>query len=133
MFYKAIFVLHGDLQEEHIDFNPEGLFGPIASHETIPLLIQHTAKECLDVDGCDVDKTYLFGDLDIPIRMRQTAKSSKIVSNPGYDVLLLIKSFYGARQAGHIWGNQVHKKLVMMRFKQSRFDPRLYTLHIKNS
>lgn len=94
--YKARCVLPGDLQEENIDFNPEDLFAPVASNETIRLVIELTEYKELEVEGCAVDTAYLFGDLDITIRMRQLTNYSMIVSKPGCDVLF-IKYLYGAR------------------------------------
>lgn len=47
------------------------------------------------------------------------------MARPGYE-FLLIKALYGARQAGEIWGNAIHKKLLQMFFIQRPTDPRLY-------
>lgn len=123
--YKARCVLRGDLQTEFIDFNPEELYAPVASHESIRSLLCITAIEDCDVEGCDVDNAYLFGDLDIPIRMKQPTDSSCVIVQPGFDCLLL-KSLCGARQAVRIWGNEIHNRLIHWKFIQCSVDPRLY-------
>lgn len=101
------------------------MFAPVASHESIRLLLQLIASEDLKAEGCDVDNPYFFGDFDIPIRIKQPTNSSMILSKPGYDIFL-IKSLYGALQAGKIWGNEVHNKLININFFQSKIDPHLY-------
>lgn len=123
--YKARCVLRGEIQEAWIDFDPDELYAPVAAHETIRLFLGVSASEDLITEGCDVDNAYLFGNLDIPIRMKQRIKSTLVLARPGHDVLHL-KSLYGARQAGRIWGNEIHNEVIRLRFQQSTIDPRLY-------
>lgn len=40
----------------------------------------------------------------------------------------VVKSRYGARQAGEIWGSHLHGELAEWNFKQSSYDQRLYYL-----
>lgn len=47
------------------------------------------------------------------------------IEKPGYDVLA-IKSLYGSRQAGKIWGHEIHNKLIRMNVSQIQVDSRLY-------
>lgn len=54
-----------------MDFNPEKLFAPVASYETIKLLLDLNTREGLETEGCEVDNAYLFRDLDIRIRMKK--------------------------------------------------------------
>ena len=123
--YKARCNLRGDLQEEGIDFDPDALYAPVAGHETLLLLFNYAAAENLDVEGCDGDNAYINGFIDIPIVMAQPTNSSMQLSMPGH-ACLLVKSLYGARQAGRIWGNLLHEKLTNWGFQPSTVDPRLY-------
>ena len=123
--YKARCNLRGDLQEAGVDFDPDALYAPVAGHESILLLFNYSAAEGLDVEGCDVDNAYVNGFIDIPVIMEQPTDSSRRLAMPGY-VCLLVKSLYGARQSGRIWGNVLHEKLTKWGFQPSTVDPRLY-------
>lgn len=68
--FKARCVLRGDIQEEGVDLNPEELFEPVALHEIIRLLLETISTNDLETEGYDIDNAYLFGDLDMSIRMK---------------------------------------------------------------
>lgn len=123
--FKARCVLRGDFQTEGIDFFQDEIYAPVASHPAIRLFFSVVASEDLQIEGCDIDNAYLFGLLDIPIRMAQPTDSSQVLAMPGHDVLL-IKSLYGAKQAGCIWGQTLHEKLCSMNFVQSQVEERIY-------
>lgn len=122
---KAICVLWGDFQTEFIYFNPEDSLSPAASQESIPSLLCITESEDCEVEGCGVDNACLFGGLDIAIRMKQTTDESWIVIRPWFACFLL-KSLYGARQAGRILGNEIHNRRIHRKFMQCSVDTRLF-------
>lgn len=59
--------------------------------------------------------------------MKQSADS---FCKPRYEskVCVVVKSLYGARQAGEIWKSHIHKKLLKWNFCQSSQGQRLYIL-----
>lgn len=71
--------MRGDLQEECVESDPDKLYGPVAAHETIGLLLGISESEEPIVEGCDVDNAYLLGDLDIPVRIKQHNNSTQII------------------------------------------------------
>lgn len=122
---KARCVARGDEQEAGIDFQPESLYAPVATHEGIRLVLAHAASMNLILEGGDVPNAYLFGKLDIPVYMEQPCNSSGMQQQPGM-ICKLERSIYGLRQAGNIWGSLLHNALVEWGFETSAFDQRLY-------
>lgn len=115
----------GDKQHEYIDYEPDKMYGPLDTNETIRMMLSLTAGEDLNTEGVDVDNAYLYAKLDIPTIMTQPTNRSSIIEKPGM-VCLLLMSLYGTRQAGHIWGSVIHNDLLKSGFKVSTFDRRLY-------
>lgn len=122
---KARCCLCGNLQQAFRDFDPENLYAPVVRHETIGMFLAKVVAQQLQVEGADGDNSYLYGDMDKPIIMKQPTDSSGKPRYPG-KVCLVKKSLYGARQAGEIWGSHIHKKLLAWDFRQSSQDQRLY-------
>ena len=103
------------------------MYAPVASHDSIRYLIAISAAENSTLEGADISNAYLYGNLDVPIIMEQPTESSQLPAMPGY-VCKLVKSIYGARQAGEIWGSLLNEKFLSWGFKTSTFDNRLYFL-----
>lgn len=122
---KARCCLRGDKQLQHRDYDPLSLYAPVARHETIRMFLTKAAALNLFVEGADVDNAYLYGLLDRPIIMEQPTDSSGIPKHPNH-VCLLLRSLYGAKQAGEIWGSVLHYKFIEWGFVQSSQDQRLY-------
>ena len=108
-----------------MEFNPDTLYAPVASHECIRLVMNLSASEGLHLEGCDVDKAYVSGLIEIPIVMKQPADLSQKLAWTGY-ASLLVRSLYGARQAGRICGSSLHDKLKFWGLQQSTIEQRLY-------
>lgn len=121
---KARCCVRGDFQAPEVDFDPTAIYAPVASHESIRLILAISAAEDLIVEGGDVDNAYLYGSLDVPIYMEQPSDSSGIVENPEL-VCKLLKSMYGLRQAGHIWGSLLVRTLKEWGFTESSIDDRV--------
>ena len=126
---KARCVARGDLQEAYVDFDPDTLYAPVAAHASIRLILAYAASKNLIIEGGDISNAYLYGEIDKTIYMDQPTTSSGKTRKPGY-VCKLLKSIYGVKQAGNIWGSVVHGDIVQWRFKVSKFDSRLYFLRI---
>lgn len=88
------------------------------------MLIAYAAANKILVEGASISNAYLFGNLDIPIIMGQPTDSSQKQKYPG-NVCRLIKSIYGAKQAGKIWGSLLAKTLKKWGFNDSKIDPRI--------
>jgi len=80
------------------------MLSPVASHDAIRMLIAIAAGDNLVLEGADVSNAYLYGDIDIPIIMEQPTNSTQVPAAPGH-VCKLMKSIYGTKQAGEIWGS----------------------------
>jgi len=128
---KARCVARGDLQEPYVDFDPENLYAPVATHESIRLVIAFAASQDLLLEGGDISNAYLYGDLDITIFMEQPTNSTQREAVPGH-VCAVDKSIYGTKQAGNIWGSLTHSELTSWGFRVSNFDARLYFLVINS-
>ena len=108
---KARCCLRGDRQQEYVDFDPNALYAPVASHESIRMLLACAAAEPeTTIEGADIDNAYLYGSLDVPIIMQQPTNSSQKPAMEGY-VCELVKSLYGTRQAGEIWDRVLTRPL----------------------
>jgi len=127
---KARCVLRGDLQKPYLNFEPEALYAPVATYDSLRLIIALAASANLLLEGGDISNAYLYGSLDVPIIMEQPCNSTGRPAQPN-SVCLVAKSLYGAKQAGHLWGTLLDKDLTSWSFKQSCFDQRLYYLNIE--
>lgn len=121
--------MHGDKQEPYCDFDPDDLYAPVARHETIRMLLAKVAAQGLILEAADVANAYLYGDLSKPVTMEQPKDSSGVQQKPGH-VALVVKSLYGHKAAGQIWGNVIHMTVVLRGFTQSTQDSRLYFLKL---
>ena len=101
--HKARCVVRRDLQSPVVDYDPGHLYGPVASHEAIRIILAIAAAEGLLVEGGDVFNAYLYGKMDIPILIDQPQtlpqqKSDRVMA------VCLLESIYGTKQAGKSWG-----------------------------
>ena len=122
---KARSFLRGDRQMIYVDYDPRSVYAPVASLDSIRMLISLSAAARSFLEGADVSNAYLYGNLDIPIIMEQPRDSSKIQAKPGR-VCKLHKSLYRTKQAGEIWGSLLDKQLKEWGFKNSEYDNRIY-------
>ena len=68
----------GDLNKHHIDFCPEALYSPVATHISIRVLISYSAGERKTfVQEAENYNAYLYRKSVIPIIMKQSADSSQ--------------------------------------------------------
>lgn len=81
----------------------------MARHETIRMLVAKVAAQVLIFEGLDIASAYLYGKMDVKVRIEQPTDSSGNVEKPRYNVLLN-KSLYGGNQCGAIWGTLFHRE-----------------------
>lgn len=127
--HKARCVVRGDKQETFIDFNPDEICAPVASHEAIRLILAYAASENLLLEGADISNAYLYGNLDVPIYMTQHTNASSIQSQKDF-VCLLKTSMYGLKQAGEIWGSLLYRVYISFGFTVSSLDVRVFFLQL---
>ena len=97
--YKAKIVVKGCNQKKGIDF--EEIFSPMVKMTSIRAILGLAAKLDLEIEQLDVKTTFLHGDLEEEIYMKQ----SKGFEEPGKEHLVcrLKKSLYGLKQAPRQW------------------------------
>ena len=122
--HKARCVVRGDLQVAGIDFDPEKLYAPVASHAAIHALIAIAAERKLLIEGADISHAYLHGRIDIPIIIEQPRSSDGKELKPGM-VCELLKCMYGLKQAGSIWGCLLIVQLISWGFIRIYSDQRV--------
>lgn len=76
----ARFISRGDLQIADIDFDPDGLYGPVASHESIRILIAFCASSDAILECADIGNGYLYGVIEEEVFMEQPTDSDRNAS-----------------------------------------------------
>ncbi|GJS45399.1 retrovirus-related pol polyprotein from transposon TNT 1-94 [Tanacetum coccineum] len=117
--YKARLVARGFIQREGIDYNE--VFSPVARHTSILVILALTACKDYELERLDVKTTFLHGNLEKVIYMKQP---------PGYEqgnkVCLLKKSLYGLKQSPRQWYRRFDEYMLSNGFKRSSFDNCVY-------
>ena len=130
--HKARCVVRGDLQRPGVDFNPENLYAAVALHVSIRTIIALAAGRRLIIEGADISYAYLHGKIDVPIIIVQPRDSRNEELHPG-KVCLLLKSMYGLKQAGSIWGSTLIVQIIAWGFKQLSNDTPVLVKGFKKS
>lgn len=73
---KSWSVARGYEKEAGVNFNHEGLYDHIASHEAIRILISYASRTVHILEGGEFPNANLFGKLDMPVYMDQPRISS---------------------------------------------------------
>ncbi len=104
--------LRDDRQQAYVDYDPTELCAPVASHNSIRMLLAIVAAQTLMLEGGDINNAYLYGDLDIHLIMEERTDSTEHHAMPG-NVCKLNRSLYCTKQAGEIWAHPMknHSKL----------------------
>nr|KAJ0220468.1 hypothetical protein LSAT_V11C200058650 [Lactuca sativa] len=97
--YKAKLVIQGFRQKEGIDFFDT--YAPVARISTIRLLLALVAIDNLVIHQMDVKTTFLNGDLDEEIYMKQP--EGFVMPGNEHKVCKLKKSLYGLKQEPKQW------------------------------
>lgn len=143
--HKARCVISGDIQEPYQDFDPDNIYTPVATHETLRIFFAYVAAKNLFLEGAEAKNAYLHSKLDIHILVQQSTNSSGVLAEKDTVLLrssnqaeagsvsLLRRSLYGARKAGIIWGSFIAYELKTWGLSVSKCDPRLYFLRVNDS
>jgi hypothetical protein len=93
------------------------------------IVITTAAAEGLELFQIDIKNTYLNGEIDTDIYMKQPVG----FEDPCYPdmVWALQKDLYGLKQVGNIWNTAIHKYILELDFKRTSADLCVYTISFK--
>ncbi|GJW02392.1 zinc finger, CCHC-type containing protein [Tanacetum coccineum] len=119
--FKARSVIQGFRQKEGIDnFDT---YAPVARITTIRLLLALAAIHNLVIHKMDVKTTFLNGDLDEEVYMKQP----KCFVMPGNEHKVLVKSLYGLKQAPKQWHQKFAEVVLSSGFLLNQSDKCVYS------
>ena len=121
--YKYFLVEKGYSQVEGIDFGE--IFSPVAKLTYIIFLHSIAATFDLEVEQMDVKTTFLHGDLEEEIYMKQP--EGFIVKGKNELVCKLKKSLYGLNQSPRMWYKKFDTYIVGLGFVRSKDDHYVYS------
>ena len=121
--YKAQLVEKGYSQVERIDFGE--IFSPVAKLTYIRFLLSIAATFDLEVEQMDVKTTFLHGDLEEEIYMKQP--EGFVVKGKKELVCKLKKSLYGLKQSPRMWYQKFDTYILGLGFVRSRVDHCVYS------
>ncbi|KAE8695627.1 Potassium transporter 10 [Hibiscus syriacus] len=127
--YKARLVVKGFQQKECIDYNE--IFSPVVKLSTIRLVLKIVAAENLHLEQLDVKTTFLHGDLEEEIYMRQLECFIEVGKKNL--VCRLKKSLYGLKQAPRQWYKKFDSFMSSSGFTRYQEDHCCYIKRFDNS
>jgi len=120
--YKACLVAKGFSQREGIDFNE--VFSPVVKHSSIRVLLTIVALFDLELEQLDVKTTFLHGDLEEQIYMKQP--KGFIVEGKEDHACLLKKSLYDIKQSPRQWYKRFDSFTIGHNYSRSNYDSCVY-------
>ncbi|WVY90442.1 hypothetical protein V8G54_035956 [Vigna mungo] len=126
--YKARIVVKGCNQKKGIDFDE--IFSPVVNMTSIRAILGLAAKLDLEIEQLDVKTTFLHGDLEEKIYMKQPEGFEE----PGKEHLVcrLKKSLYGLKQAPRQWYKKFDSFMIQHNFKKTSADHCVFVKHYEN-
>jgi hypothetical protein len=126
--YKARLVAKGYSQVEGIDFGE--IFSPVAKLTSIRFILSIVVAFDLEVEQMDVKTTFLHGDLEEEIYMKQP--EGFVVKGKKELVCKLKKSLYGLKQSPRMWYQKFDTYILGLGFVRSRVDHYVYSKQVGN-
>nr|GEV25247.1 zinc finger, CCHC-type [Tanacetum cinerariifolium] len=121
--FKARLVIQGFRQKEGIDYFDT--YAPIARITTIRLLLALAAIHNLVIHQMDVKTTFLNGDLDEEVYIKQP--EGFIMTGNEHKVCKLVKSLYGLKQAPKQWHQKFDEVVLSSGFHLNQSDKCVYS------
>jgi phosphoribosyl-AMP cyclohydrolase len=126
--YKAPLVEKGYSQVEGIDFGE--IFSLVAKLMSIRFLLSIVVAFDLEVEQMDVKTTFLHGDMEEEIYMKQP--EGFVVKGKKELVCKLKKSLYGLKQSPKMWYQKFDTYILGLGFVRSRVDHYVYSKQVGN-
>ncbi|GJW78375.1 zinc finger, CCHC-type containing protein [Tanacetum coccineum] len=121
--FKARLVIQGFRQKEGIDYFDT--YAPVARITTIRLLLALAAIHNLVIHQMDVKTTFLNGDLDEEVYMKQPERF--VMPGNEHKVCKLVKSLYGLKQAPKQWHQKFDEVVLSSGFHLNQSDKYVYS------
>nr|GEV98165.1 zinc finger, CCHC-type [Tanacetum cinerariifolium] len=121
--FKARLVIQGFRQKEGIDYFDT--YAPVARITTIRLLLTLAAIHNLVIHQMDVKTTFLNGDLDEKVYMKQP--KGFVMPGNEHKVCKLVKSLYGLKQAPKQWHQKFDEVVLSSGFHLNQSDKCVYS------
>ena len=121
-------VAKGFAQKEGIDYNE--IFSPVVKHTSIRLMLAIVAQFDLELEQMDVRTTFLHGELEEQIYMRQP--EGYIQKGQEGMVCLLRKSLYGLKQSPRQWYKKFNSVMIKAGYSRCEYDSCVYFLQGKD-
>jgi hypothetical protein len=129
--YKAQLVAKGYSQVERIDFGEIfEIFSPVAKLTSIRFWLSVATAFDFEVEQMDVKTTFLHGDLEEEINMKQPKGFA--VKGKKELVCKLKKSLYGLKQSPRMWYQKIDTYMLGLGFTRSKEDHCMYFKLIGN-
>ena len=122
-------VVKGFQQKEVVDYNE--IFSPVVKLTTIRLVLKIVAAENLHLEQLDVKTTFLHGDLEEELYMRQP--EGFIKEDRKNLVCTLKKNLYGLKQAPRQWYKKFDSFMSSHGFTRCQADHCCYFKKIDNN
>jgi hypothetical protein len=126
--YKSQLVAKGYSQVEGIDFGE--IFSPVAKLTSIRFILSIALAFDLEVEQMDVKTSFLHGDLEEEIYMKQP--EGFVVKGKKELVCKLKKSLYGLKQSPRMWYQNFDTYILGLGFVRSRADHYVYSKQVGN-
>lgn len=126
--FKARVVARGDCQQEEFEYG--ALYAPVACAETVRILLAVSAVQGWVTDHVDVKGAFLNALLPETDRTFMRLPSIPGVSAANGQIVKLVKSIYGLRQAPKLWYQAFARVLQSVGFRRSSSNDCLF---IRNS
>jgi hypothetical protein len=120
--HKARLVAKGYVQHPGVDF--EEVFAPVATLESVRLIVALAAHHGWEVHHMDVKSAFLNGDLEEVVYVSQPPGFAADGNEHG--VYRLHKALYGLRQAPRAWNAKLDASLVSLGFMRSVAEHGMY-------
>ena len=119
--YKARLVAQGYSQRPGLDYGET--YASTVKWATLRAILAIAAFEDLEVESVDISSAFLNGEIDAEIYMQQP---EGFTQGDKTDVLRLLKSIYGLKQASRIWHDKLDSVLSTIGFKKVQSDNSLW-------